>query len=676
MLKLTKINLVPVFSIHQHYFIYISKLDFNPGIRSGLNFMKILLVEDDEIIAQTLLEILRDRNYIVDLAVEGELGWEMVQAYDYDLIVLDIVLPKLNGIMFCQKLRSVGNQTPVLLLTAQNSDDQKVIGLDAGADDYVVKPFEINELMARIRVLLRRRNSLASQILQWEKLRLNSSTHQVTYDGQIVNLTPKEYRLLELFLRSGELVIKDDTAIHKAALEGNRVLTREIILERLWDIEEAPNESTVTAHIKDLRRKLKQVGADPNLIETVYGVGYRLKPPCEPPKIKAKSAKSVLPDQETNPKDREMQLMRQKTQEALAAAWHRYEASYKERLAILDRANAAWKSGMLKNPLLKEARKAAHKLAGGLGVFGFSQGSHLALEMEQLLTIELEVNRSKRFAELLTALKNTLKPSFSSQLSPLNRNRPVILAVDNQPELVEQLIAQMNTIGMKFERISQPGELKKVLQTKLDAAILEFSLAECNAKILDDFSQIINAKIPVPVILFSDRHQQSDRLKISRLGGHVLLQQTSLNKKAIATIVNALQQSQHKVAKILAVDDDPQILTAIDNLLDPLSIDLTILDNPLNFWQTITNLKPDLLILDVNMPHFTGIELCQLLRNDLRWRDLPILFFTVHNDLNTIHQILAAGANDCISKIMAPTELAPRIFNHLNRGQLLTSLAK
>ncbi len=107
--------------------------------------MKILLVEDDEFIAQSLEEILRDRYYVVDRAAEGQLGWEFVETYDYDLILLDIVLPKLNGIEFCQKLRSVGNQTPVLLLTAQDSKDKKVIGLDAGADDYVVKPFEISE---------------------------------------------------------------------------------------------------------------------------------------------------------------------------------------------------------------------------------------------------------------------------------------------------------------------------------------------------------------------------------------------------------------------------------------------------------------------------------------------------------------------------------------------------
>ena len=668
--------------------------------------MKILLVEDDEIIAQTLVEILRDRHYIVDLAAEGDLGWEMVEAYDYDLIVLDIGLPKLNGIEFCQKLRSADNQTPVLLLTAQNSHDKKVIGLDAGADDYVVKPFEINELLARIRVLLRRRNSLASQTLQWGELSLNTSSREVVYDRRIVNLTPKEYRLLELFLRSGD-----------------RVMTRDIILDRLWDIEEAPNENTVTAHIKDLRRKLKRAGADPNLIETVYGVGYRLKLPSESPSIETKS---VLPKQKNVDKnDPETKKIRQKTQSALAAVWQRYEKTYNERLAILERANQAWQSDTLQGQLLQQAQWAAHKLAGGLGVFGFSQGSHLALEMEQLLTIELEINRSKRFAELLIALKNAIKPNFKSHLnsihrtldssaepraqstarrdlgahalhggnlrnanwslppaklskqqSCLSRNRPLILAVDNRPQLVEQLIDEIKAVGMTFDRISQPEELQQALQTSLDAAIIEFSLADCQTKTLDKFASIVNGKIPLPVILFSDRKQPKDRLKIARLGSHVLLQETSLDRKAIAAIVKALQQSQHKTAKILAVDDDPQVLAAISNLLDPLTINLTILDNPLNFWQTIADLKPDLLILDVKMPHFSGIELCQLLRNDLRWRELPILFFTVHNDLNTVHQILTAGANDCISKILAPSELAPKIFNHLNRGQLLTSLAK
>ncbi|MEM8828526.1 MAG: response regulator [Cyanobacteria bacterium P01_G01_bin.19] len=620
--------------------------------------MKILLVEDDKIIAQTLVKILRDRHYIVDLAAEGDLGWEMVEAYDYDLIVLDIVLPKLDGIEFCQKLRLAGNQTPVLLLTAQNSHDKKVTGLDAGADDYVVKPFEINELLARIRVLLRRRSSLASPILRWGKLSLNSSTHRVVYDQHIINLTPKEYCLLELFLHSGD-----------------RVMTRDIILDRLWDVEEAPNENTVTAHIKDLRRKLKQVGADPNLIETVYGVGYRLKPPSKSSDIETAP---TLPKQKINVDRNEAKTInrRQKTQSALAEVWQQYEQTYKERLTILERANRAWQAGMLKGQLLRQARGAAHKLAGSLGIFGFSQGSNLALEMEQLLSIELEVNRSKRFADLLRALKQVIKPNLQFKPNSIHCNRPLILAVDDQPKLVGQLIDEMTAIGMTFDRISQPKQLKQALQTSLNAIILELSLADCHPSTLDKFASIVKGKIPLSVILFSDRSRQRDRLKIARLGGHVLLQKASLDRQTTAKIVKALQQSQHKTAKVLAVDDDPQILTAIANLLDPLTIDLTILDNPLNFWQTIADLKPDLLILDVSMPHFTGIELCQLLRNDLRWRELPILFFTAYDDLNTVHQILTAGADDYISKVIAPSELAPKIFNHLNRGQLLTSLAK
>lgn len=624
--------------------------------------MKILIVEDDELIAQTLTDILRDLYYIVDLASEGELGWEYVEAYDYDLILLDINLPKLNGIEFCKRLRLAGNQTPVLLLTAQNSGDQKVIGLDAGADDYVVKPFEIDELLARIRVLLRRRNSLESQIIQWGKLSLNSTTHEVTYDQKILTLTPKEYRLLEFFLRSGD-----------------RVLSREIILDRLWDVEEAPRENTVTAHIKDLRHKLKQAGANADLIETVYGVGYRLKP---------LTAKAVA----GNEADQTETVLRQKTKEALTGVWHKYEATYNERMAILEEANQAWQAGILQGQLLQQAQWAAHKLAGGLGVFGFSQGSHLAWEIEQLLKIESETDRSKRFSELLIALKNSLKLSSKPQSNHVNRtlgssyngvnprnglprNRTIILAVDNQPELVQQLAGEMTAIGMTFGLVSQPASMKKALQMNFDALIWEFSLTDCNDKTLDNFALIVNRKVSLPVILFTDHQSQSDRAQVARLGGHVLLSSASLNPKATKAVVKALRQSQRKTAKVLAVDDDPQILAAIDNLLDPLKIDLTILDSSINFWQTIDRLKPDLLILDVNMPHFSGIELCQLLRNDLRWRELPILFFTVHNDLNTVHQILTAGANDYVSKVLAPTELVPKIFNHLNRSQLLTSLS-
>lgn len=625
--------------------------------------MKILLIEDDEIIAQTLKDILRDRYYIVDCAAEGELGWEFVEAYDYDLILLDIMLPKLNGIEFCKRLRSAGNQTPVLLLTAQNSSDKKVVGLDAGADDYVVKPFEISELLARIRVLLRRRNSLESQILQWGKLSLNSSNHEVIYNEQALTLTPKEYRLLELFLRSG---------VRAAYPEGNRVLTREIILDRLWDIEEAPSENTVTAHIKDLRRKLKQAGANSDLIETVYGVGYRLKP---------------LATIEPSDREKTEKALRQQTKAALAKVWQKFAEVHNERIVTLEQANCAWQRHSLSGELLQQAKWAAHKLAGGLGIFGFPEGSRLALEMEELLKIHSQEDLAKQFSERLTALKNSLQakgrlrsayPS-GSQPATANQHRPIILAIDNRPELVQQITAQMAAVQIKFKLVTEPESIEPAIaQTELSAIIWTFSLADCTTETIDDFAGIVNDKSALPVILFTDNSDRDDLQKIALLGRHILLQRGTLNVKAIEAIVETVQQARQKVAKVLLVDDDPQILDAISGLLNSTKIDLTVLDNPSNFWQIIPQLQPDLLILDVTMPHFTGIELCQLLRNDPdpRWRELPILFLTVHNDLNTLRQILSAGADDCIYKTLAYSELVPKIFNCLDRRQLLPSLIR
>ena len=222
--------------------------------------MRILLVEDDELVSQALEKILLSQDYVVDIATNGELGWELVEAFAYDLIVLDIVLPKLDGIHLCRRLRESGYQIPVLLLTGQDSSTDKVMGLDAGADDYVVKPFEVTELLARIRVLLRRSSISGPVTLEWAHLRLDPGLCQVTYRDQLLTLTPKEYRLLELFLRNH-----------------NRVFSRSAILDHLWPYEQAPSEDAVTVHIKDLRKKLKQAGAPRDFIETVYGQGYRLK---------------------------------------------------------------------------------------------------------------------------------------------------------------------------------------------------------------------------------------------------------------------------------------------------------------------------------------------------------------------------------------------------------------
>ena len=222
--------------------------------------MKILLVEDDERIADALAEDLTDQHYVVEIATDGEIAKDLVESFDYDLIVLDLMLPKMDGISLCKKLRSQGHSLPILMLTARDTMDDKVVGLDAGADDYLVKPFELEELSARIRALLRRGSSSLPPVLEWGNLSLNSSTCEVFYQDKPVSLTPKEYRLLELFMRNSR-----------------RVFSRAQIIEHLWSFEELPEEATVKAHIRGLRQKLKSVGAPQDLIETVYGLGYRLR---------------------------------------------------------------------------------------------------------------------------------------------------------------------------------------------------------------------------------------------------------------------------------------------------------------------------------------------------------------------------------------------------------------
>ncbi|MGF1486016.1 MAG: response regulator transcription factor [Prochloraceae cyanobacterium] len=222
--------------------------------------MKLLLVEDDLSIAEMLTEALIDNHYVVELAHDGQTAIDLVKAFSYDLLLLDVMLPQMDGISVCRKLRANGYLMPILMLTAKDTTKDRVTGLDAGADDYVTKPYNLQELLARIRALLRRGQSSIAPIMEWGDLTLDPSSCEVTYQKKPLTLTPKEYRLMELFLR-----------------HGSRVLSRSTIVENLWSYEETPQEDAVKAHIKRLRQKLKNAGASSDLIETVYGLGYRLK---------------------------------------------------------------------------------------------------------------------------------------------------------------------------------------------------------------------------------------------------------------------------------------------------------------------------------------------------------------------------------------------------------------
>jgi DNA-binding response OmpR family regulator len=222
--------------------------------------MKILIVEDDQRIATVLGEALQDQQYVVDVVGDGRSGLDYAEAGDYDAIILDVMLPEIDGITVCQTLRQRQMAVPILMLTARDASVDKVVGLDAGADDYVVKPFDLHELLARLRALLRRGKAPVVSVLRWGDLSLDLGTCTVTYGDRPLSLTPKEYALVELLLR-----------------HPTQTFSRTVILDRLCALDDdPPSEDAVKTLMRRLRQKLARAGAPSDLIETLYGFGYRL----------------------------------------------------------------------------------------------------------------------------------------------------------------------------------------------------------------------------------------------------------------------------------------------------------------------------------------------------------------------------------------------------------------
>ncbi|MGK7872961.1 MAG: response regulator [Xenococcaceae cyanobacterium] len=624
--------------------------------------MKILLIEDDELVAQTLAKALTDQHYMIDVAADGQAGWELLDAFTYDLIVLDVMLPKLDGISLCQRLRSRGLRMPIILLTAQDTSTNKVLGLDAGADDYVTKPFDLQELSARIRALLRRGNSTLPPVLKWGNLHLDPSTCEVTYNSQPIHLTPKEYALLELFLRNS-----------------HRVFSRSAILDHLWSFEASPGEETVTAHIKGLRQKLKAVGLSQDPIETVYGIGYRLKPVKQQQtrgkRKKVKKQKRLSPDVE---------------QQAISAAidvWKRVKEKFSRRVAVIEKATTAILKDTLGDELRQQAEQEAHKLAGSLGMFDFDEGSRLAREMEQLFHAGMPLNQEQRqhLSELVVAMRRELERATTGQNPKLLSvdEKPLLLIVEKDRTLAQEFVIEANTRGMRTEIVTDPTVARERLSRKLpDAVLLDLSLAEYGQDSaalqnnLNLLGELRSCTPPVPVMVLTAQDSLIDRVKIARLGGRGFLQKPMPPTQVLEAVTQVLQQTSTAQAKVMVVDDDPQVLTALVTLLEPWGIKLFTLENPLQFWDTLEAASPDLLILDVEMPHISGIELCQVVRNDLGWAGLPVLFLTAHTDAQTMHRVFEAGADDYVSKPIVGPELVTRILNRLERSRLQRNLAE
>jgi diguanylate cyclase (GGDEF)-like protein len=520
--------------------VEIAKLELDLSGLKVSSIMRILLVEDDELIVEPLVNALTDQRYVVDVARDGQAGWELVQACTYDLILLDVVLPRLDGISLCRRLRSHKTQTPILLLTAQDSSTHKVIGLDAGADDYLAKPFDWSELFARIRALLRRGGVALPPVLTWSQLQLDPSTCEVTYQQQLLHLTPKEYSLLELLLRNP-----------------HRTFSCSALIDHLWTFEEPPGDDTVRSHIKGLRHKLKVAGVHPDPVETVYGIGYRLKAEEKKPEAPAPGGEDAG---------------RQLTA-GMTDIWMQVQPVIQERITVIEQAAAAFKQGILKTPLRQQAVQAAHKLIGSMGLFGSEEGSRLAQELEHQLQT---------------------KPSSSSRSD------------------------------------SSPSSLVKALRQELQQIA-----TDPGGKLTQTLNQQQASSPPAEVV------------------GSI----------AIAE------------AEVLVVDDDPVIAFTLERMLTPWGLHVSTL-TPSHLFEALEVKTPDLIVLDVELAHMSGIGLCQRIRERPQWSAVPIVFLTAHTDAATVHRVYMAGADDFVSKPIVEPELVTRILNRLERSRLLRHMAE
>jgi two-component system response regulator MprA len=221
--------------------------------------MRILVVDDEPAVRESLERALRLEGYEVALAANGSEALATVAEQSADALVLDLMMPRVDGLEVCRRLRAQGDRTPILVVTARDTVSDRVAGLDAGADDYVVKPFALEELLARLRALLRRTGSEAAETLRFADVTLDPVAHEVKRGDRVIDLTRTEFLLLELFMQ-----------------HPRQVLTRSVIFERVWEFDFGPNSNSLTVYIGYLRRKTEE-GGEPRLLHTVRGVGYILK---------------------------------------------------------------------------------------------------------------------------------------------------------------------------------------------------------------------------------------------------------------------------------------------------------------------------------------------------------------------------------------------------------------
>lgn len=632
--------------------------------------MKLLIIEDDPAIGEILTSTLTLHHWVIERATDGQMGLEMAAHHPYDLILLDIGLPKLDGLTVCKRLRSNGYDNPILLLTGQDSTTAQIAGLDAGADDYITKPFDIEVLLARVRAILRK--SKPSSTLTWASIQLDSVSGDVFCGGKPVRLTAKEFSLLELFLSNPR-----------------HLYSRRAILDRLWDTNDSPGEETVSTHIKCLRQKLKAMGsADP--IETVHGVGYRLRdtqssPPSNLLEFPSIKAPDKVPEPASEPPPPAPTTARQKAQAVTSKVWNQFKAQYLEQVHALESLVTSLQPQATSPSHQQAVQQLAHKLVGSMGMFGLMDASQQAKQLEQLMQGDsLDAMQIQDARQRVESLRETIEqaqivqpPKVKAPQLQSPTARPTasgyILIVDDDLLLAERLRIEAIAWDFQVEIANDLTTARNLIaQTPPRIILLDLNLSgtEDGLTLIQELDQ---RSPPIPVIIMTAREDLSDRVVAARLGVSAFLRKPLPAYEVLKTVTDVLSRKppQNRGDRVLIVDDDPGFLKLLFSLLAAQGVHVSTSDQPQTFWQALATCNPDVLILDLEMPEFNGIELCQVVRADPQWQHLKILFLSSHTEAGRMAQAYAAGADDYISKSMPGPELVTQILYRLNRAPRL-----
>lgn len=663
--------------------------------------MRLLIIEDDQDTVAALVSFLSAQLFTIDAAHNAKSALALVEMSQYDLIVLDVMLPGLDGISLCRQLRTQNQRVPILLLTAKDDPADRVAGFEAGADDYVTKPYERSELLARIRALLRRGDTELTEVLCWGELQLDPNHCQVTYQSKPLHLTPKEYKLLELFLR-----------------RPRQIFDRQTLLDRIWSIDECPGEEAVTNQIRGLRRKLQMAGLTSNPIETLYGLGYRLRSLPEErqdDEEMRKEGNGTLHSQSDHSQSDHSQSDSTSGMDAdytaavatIQQMWQEFQERLQEQLATLEQAIAHLATNSLDPNQRQHAQTIAHRLIGSLGAFGIPQAAELARQIERVLNSSTAVLQSESAVQLETLLQQLrcitqrspmfAVPSSEGAGTPRHGDTEIeedteirgygesrstrrvaassphrVLMIDDDPNMLESMQAEAPNWAVHLETASDLISARERLQSRMpNAIVLDLTFSNTTESGLTLLAQLKRQFPTIPVVVLSGQGDLSKRVEVARLGANAFLQKPAMPSEVFQVVTQLLNQIEAIAAKLLIVDDDSVLLTRLQANLEPRGFQVTALADPTLFWQFLEVTCPDLLLLDVSMPGFNGIELCQVVKSDPHWSQLPVLFLSAHSDANTLHQALVVGADDYILKPIVEANLIQRILKRL--GQLSDS---